>query len=68
MMWTIRCTTLGCPYRDGTWSDNITELMRGHTRETGHRHYDVGLADKKRTMREATLADITLRAEGVYAV
>ena len=69
MMWTIRCSTLGCPYQEKTWSDGIAELMRGHTTETGHRHYDVGLAERQRAMREATLADITLRTEaGVYAV
>lgn len=67
-MWTIRCSTLGCNYRERTWSDDITELMRGHTKDSGHRHFDVGLVDRQRAMREATLADITLRAEGVYAV
>ena len=68
MMWTIRCSTLGCTYLEKTWSDDIAELMRGHTKDSGHRHFDVGLVDKQRTIREATLADITLGAVGVYAV
>lgn len=67
MMWSIKCSTVGCSFEMRTSSDDIVEFLRSHISQTGHRFFNVGLRDPKPPAREATFAEIVLGIEEVPA-